>query len=87
VSITNIGSEHIVNTVEFFPTDATTPFQSSKDLATQDAKQLTHALLYPQPAGPFTQVSGDQMLAIARLKAAFEGVLPTHKTSLKPPPG
>jgi hypothetical protein len=36
------------------------PFQSSQDLATQAAKQLTNALLHPQPAGPFCQVGEKQ---------------------------
>jgi hypothetical protein len=54
--------------------------QSSQDLATQSAKQLTHAFLHPQPAGSFYQVSDEKMLAIEQLSAIFEGALPLHKT-------
>jgi hypothetical protein len=57
----------------------TKPFQSSQELATQAAKQLTHALLHPQPPGPFLQVGDEQMLALERLSAIFEGGLPLHK--------
>jgi hypothetical protein len=48
-------------------------------LVTQAAKQLTRALLNPQPAGPFFQVSDEQMLALKRLAEIFEGALPAHK--------
>jgi hypothetical protein len=46
------------------PIEVAMSFQSSKDLTNPAAKQLTHALLNPQPAGPFDQVSDDQMLAL-----------------------
>jgi hypothetical protein len=53
VYITKTPSEIIVETVDFSPTEVAMPFQSSQNLAAQMAKQLTHALLYPHPAGPF----------------------------------
>jgi hypothetical protein len=62
------------------------PFQLSQYLATQAAKQLTHALLHPQPAGPFCQVGDDQMLSLERLSAIFEGALPSHTIITAPPP-
>jgi hypothetical protein len=51
-------------------------FPSTKDLATDAANQLTHALLYPQLAGLFTQVGDDQMFALERLSAIFEDAVP-----------
>jgi hypothetical protein len=48
-------------------------------LATQAAKQLTDALLNPQPAGPFCQVGDEQILSLKRLAAIFEGALPASK--------
>jgi hypothetical protein len=56
VYITKTRSERVVETVEYFTTELPLPFPSSKDLATQAAKQLTHALRNPQPVGPFCQV-------------------------------
>jgi hypothetical protein len=61
-----------VVTVEFFPETITLPFHSSHDLATQAAADLTHALLHPQPAGPFCQVGNDQTIALKRLASMFE---------------
>jgi hypothetical protein len=55
-------------------------------LATEAAKQLTHALLNPQQAGPFTQVGNDQIIALERLSAIFKGALPKHMRSPSPPP-
>jgi hypothetical protein len=75
----------VVETVDFFPTEVPLPFPSSKELATQAAKQLTHALLNPQPAGLFCQVGNGQMLALQRLKAIFEGALPARKKDMMSP--
>jgi hypothetical protein len=63
----------IVETVDFFPKKITLPFPSSQDLATQAAADLTQALLYPQPAGPFCQVDNEQKIALKRLASIFEG--------------
>jgi hypothetical protein len=49
-------------------------------LATQEVKQLTHAPSNPQPTVPLCQVGDEQMLALARLAAIFEGALPTQKS-------
>jgi hypothetical protein len=58
--------------LNFFPKKITLPFPSSQDLATQAAADLTHALLYPQPAGPFCQVSNEQTIALKRLASIFD---------------
>jgi hypothetical protein len=47
-------------------------------LATEAAKQLTYTLANPQPAGPFAQVGDDQLIALKKLAAIFEGALPKH---------
>jgi hypothetical protein len=61
-----------VETVDFFPEKFTLPFPSSKDMATQAAADLTHAILHPQPAGPFCQVGNEQTIALKRLASIFE---------------
>jgi hypothetical protein len=42
-------------------------------VATKAASELTHALLHPQPAGPFCKVGDEQTLALKRLADIFEG--------------
>jgi hypothetical protein len=42
-------------------------------LATQAAADLTHALLKPQPVGPFCQVDNKQTIALKQLASIFEG--------------
>jgi hypothetical protein len=59
VYISKTRSERVVEKVDFSPTEIHLPFPSSKELATQADKQLTHALLDQKPAGPFCQV-GDE---------------------------
>jgi hypothetical protein len=51
----------------FFSHKFTLPFRSSGELVTQAAADLTHALLHPQPAGPFCQVGDEQMIDLTRL--------------------
>jgi hypothetical protein len=53
VYIIKTWSERIVETIDSPPAEVAMSFQSSKDLVTQADKQLTHALLHSQPAGPF----------------------------------
>jgi hypothetical protein len=62
-----------VETVDYFPEKFTLPFPSAQDLATQAAADLTHALLHPQPAGPFCKVGDEQIIALKRLATIFEG--------------
>jgi hypothetical protein len=62
----------------FFPQKITLPFPSSHDLATQAAADLTHALLHPQPAGPFCQVGNEQTIALKRLASIFVSTKPQN---------
>jgi hypothetical protein len=72
VYITKTKGNRIVETVDFFPEKFTLPFPSSQDLATQAAADITHALLHPQPAGPFCRVGNEQTIALKRLVSIFE---------------
>jgi hypothetical protein len=76
VYITKTRSTRIVETVEFFPHKFKIPFPSSSDLATQAATESTHALLNPQPAGPFCQVGDEQVIALRKLATIFEASRP-----------
>jgi hypothetical protein len=67
-----------VETVEFFSHKFTLPFPSSSKLATQAAADLTHALLNPQPAGPFCQVGDEQAIALRRLANIFASAKPKN---------
>jgi hypothetical protein len=62
------------------------PFLSTQELATQAAKELTHVLLHPQPAGPFCQVGDAQTLALKCLAAIFEGATRSRKSKVLTPP-
>jgi hypothetical protein len=73
VYITKTKGNRIVETVDFLPKKITLPFPSSQDVATQAAADLTHALIHPQPAGPFCQVGNEQTIALKRLAIIFEG--------------
>jgi hypothetical protein len=85
VYINKTISERVVETVDISPTEVPLPFQSSKELANQAGKPLSHALLNPQPARPFCQVGNGQMLALKRLAAIFEGALLTCKKDAMSP--
>jgi hypothetical protein len=69
----------------FFQKKITLPFPSPQDLATQAAVDLTHALLHPQPAGPFCKVGDTQTIALKRLADIFEGAT-RRKTKIVVPP-
>jgi hypothetical protein len=79
VYITKTRAERVVETVDFFLETFKSPFPSAQDLATKAAAELTHALLHPQPAGPFCKVGDEQTLALKRLADIFEGA--TRQTS------
>jgi hypothetical protein len=85
VYITKTISNRIVETVEFFPQKFILPLPSSQDLATQAVKDLTHALLHPQPAGPFCQVGDEQAIALKRLASIFVSAKPRNKHNLLAP--
>jgi hypothetical protein len=71
VYITKTRSHRVVETVEFPPHKFKLPFPLSSELATQAAADLTHALLNPQPGGPFCQVGDEQVIALRRLANIF----------------
>jgi hypothetical protein len=79
VYINKIRSERVVETVDSPSTEIKLPFQSTRDLATEAAKQLTYALANPRPAGPFAQVGDEQLIALKKLASIFEGALPKQK--------
>jgi hypothetical protein len=81
VYITKTRSNRIVETVDFFPQKIILPFPSSHDLATQAAADLTHALLHPQPAGPFCQVDDEQAIVLKRLASIFASATPRNKNN------
>jgi hypothetical protein len=78
VYITKTRSNRIVETVDFFPQKIILPFPSSHDLATQATADLTHALLHPQPGGPFCQVGDEQAIALKRLANIFVSAKPQN---------
>jgi hypothetical protein len=80
VYITKTKSSRIVETVEFFPHKFELPFPSSSELATQAAADVTHALLNPQPAGPFCQVGDEQVIALKKLAKIFEAAKPNRES-------
>jgi hypothetical protein len=69
-----------------FPGKFKLPFTSTQELATKAATELTHALLHPQPAGPFCKVGDEQTLALKRLADIFEGATRSHKSRVVTPP-
>jgi hypothetical protein len=79
VYINKTRGERMVETVDFFPENFKVPFPSSQELATKSATELTHALLHPQPEGPFCKVGDEQMLALQCLADIFEGATRSHK--------
>jgi hypothetical protein len=78
VYITKTRSNRIVETVGFSPHKLKLPFPSSHELATQAAADLTHALLNPQPAGPFCQVGDEQAIALRILANIFVSAKPRN---------
>jgi hypothetical protein len=88
VYITKTRGNIIVETVEFPPKKIILPFPSSQDLATQATVDLTHALLHPQPAGPFCKVGNEQTITLKRLASIFVGAKQQKsKTILTPTDG
>jgi hypothetical protein len=82
VYINKIRKEQIVEAVDFFPENFKLPFLSTKELATQAAKELTLALLNPHTAGFFCQLGDEQTLALKRLAAIFEDATRSHKSKV-----
>jgi hypothetical protein len=73
VYINKTRGERFAETVDFFPEKIKLPFPSTQELATKAETELTHALLHPQPAGPFCKVGDEKKLALKRLADIFEG--------------
>jgi hypothetical protein len=71
VYINKTRSERVVEKVDFFTTEVQLTLQSTRDLATEAAKQLTYELINPQQAGPFAQVGDDQLIALKKLATIF----------------
>jgi hypothetical protein len=85
VYITKTRSNRIVEKFEFLSHKFTLPFPSSHELATQAAADLTHALLNPQPAGPFCQVGDEQAIALRRLANIFVSARPRSTNNSSAP--
>jgi hypothetical protein len=83
--VTKTRGERVVETVDFFPKKFTLTFPSAQDLATQAAAEITHALLQPQPAGPFCKVGDEQTIALKRLADIFEGATRQKSKIVIPP--
>jgi hypothetical protein len=64
VHINKTKADRIVDTVEFFPANVAMSRTASKDIATIAALELTHALLHPAPAAPFSIIGGAQLVAL-----------------------
>jgi hypothetical protein len=52
---------------------------------TKAAAKLTHALLHPQPSGPFCKVGYEQTLVLKRLADIFEGATRQKSKNVIPP--
>jgi hypothetical protein len=84
-NITKTRAERVVETVDFFTKKIKLPFPSAQDLATKAAAELTHALLHPQPAGPFCKVGDEQTLALKCLANIFDGTKRQTSRDVIPP--
>jgi hypothetical protein len=51
------------------------PRTASKHMATIDAQELTHAMLHPAPAAPFSSIGGAQLQALPQLTTIFDASL------------
>jgi hypothetical protein len=68
-------SDRIVDTVELFPAKAAMTRTESKDMATIAAQELTHALMHPAPAAPFSAIGGAQLEALRQLAIIFDAAI------------
>jgi hypothetical protein len=76
VHINKTKSDRIVDTVEFFHANVAMPSTSSKDIVTIANLEITHALLHPASAAPFSIIGGAQLEALRQLAAIFNAALP-----------
>jgi hypothetical protein len=80
VHINKTKADRIVDTVEFFPAKVTMHRTASKDMATIAAQELTHAIMHPAPAAPFSIIGGAQLEALLQLATIFNASLPPSAT-------
>jgi hypothetical protein len=62
--INKTKADIIVDTVEFLPAKVAMPRTASKDLATIAAQELTHTIMHPAPAAPFSIIGGAHLEAL-----------------------
>jgi hypothetical protein len=72
VYITSTASEHIVDTLEFFPHNSPMPQFSSADRLIMAANDMADALKHPHPDVHFNTVGDDTISALITLAAIFK---------------
>jgi hypothetical protein len=72
VYISSTASEHIVDTLEFFPHNYKMPQLSSTDRLIMAVKDMMDALQNPHPEVPFARVGDDTISALAEFAAIFK---------------
>jgi hypothetical protein len=72
VYISTTASEHIVDTLEFFPHNYQITQLSTTDRLLMAAKDMKYALQNPHPEVPFTSIGDDTIAALADLAAIFK---------------
>jgi hypothetical protein len=72
VYISATASEHIVDTLVFFPHNYQMPHLSSTDRLLMAAKDITDALQNPHPEVPFASIGDDTISALSDLAAIFK---------------
>jgi hypothetical protein len=72
IYISATASEHIVDTLEFFPHNYQMPKLSSTNRLIMAAKDMTDALQNPHPEVPFARVGDDTISALADLAEIFK---------------
>jgi hypothetical protein len=81
VYISTTASEHIVDTLEFFPHNYQMPQFSSTNLLLVESKDMTDALQNPHPEVPFTSV-GDDTISALTISLQFSN---SNYDKLRPP--
>jgi hypothetical protein len=76
-----------VETVEFFLRNSRYHFLQLKIWPLKPHRTSFHALLHPQPAGPFCMVGDEQTITLKRLTNIFEGAKRQKLKVLVPPTG
>jgi hypothetical protein len=72
VYIAAMASEHIVDTLEFFPHNFPMPQLSSTDRLIMAANDMSNALNNPQPDVPFSHIGVDTIAALTMLAEIFK---------------